>query len=108
MRGADTRPNHLAILAAIALFRGVVLALAALRILDHLLRDLAVLFVGDVHRAERLKFLAAVAEHFLKRCVGGREMMLPIEHGDAYRGCIEHAAPTFLARTQCRFGIAPP
>src|SRR3982074_3856599 len=84
------------------------MALAALHIVDQLLRGLAVFFMRDVRRGERLQFLAGVADHFLKRRVCCREMVLLVEDGDADRGCFEHAAPTLLAGTECGFGTPPP
>src|SRR6202043_2473402 len=106
--GADAHPDYLVILAAIAHFRGQVLALAVSHILDQLLGDLAVVLMRNVQRTERLQFLAAIADHLLKRLVRCREMMLLVKDGDADRGCFEHAAPTLLAGTERCFGIPPP
>src|SRR6202042_3062503 len=107
-RGADPHPDYFAILAAIPRLRGQVLALAVLHILDQLLGGLAVVLMRNVQRAERLQFLAAVADHLLKRLVCCRAMMLLIKDGDADRGCFEHATPPLLTGTQRCFGIPPP
>src|ERR1700722_817197 len=98
-RGADAHPDYFVVLAAIAFFRGQVLALAVSHILDQLLGGLAIVLVRNVQRTERLQFLAAVADHLLKRLVRCREMILLVKNGDADRGCFEHAAPALLAGT---------
>src|SRR3984885_3750737 len=99
-RGADAHPDYLVVLAAIACFRGQVLALAVSHILDQFLSGLAVVLMRNVQRTERLQFLAAVADHLLKRLVCCRKMMLLVEDGAADCGCFEHAAPTLLTGPQ--------
>jgi len=98
-RGADAHPDYLVILAAIAFFRGQVLALAVSHILDQLLGGLAIVLMRNVQRTERLQFLATVADHLLKGLIRCREMILLVEDGDADRGCFEHASPPLLTGT---------
>src|SRR3984957_2216554 len=98
-RGADAHPDYFVILAAIAFFRGQVLALAVSHILDQLLGGLAIVLMRNVQRTERLQFLATVADHLLKRLIRCRKMMLLVKDCDADRGCFEHGTPTLLAGT---------
>jgi hypothetical protein len=72
------------------------------------LGGLAIVLMRNVQRTERLQFLAAVADHLLKRLVRCREMILLVKDGDADRGCFEHAAPPLLTGTERCFGIPPP
>src|ERR1700732_3163192 len=107
-RGADADPDHLTVLTAIPFLSLIVLALAALDVLDHLSRSLAIIFMRDINRAERLQFLFGVANHLLKCLISGGEVVLLIHEVYAVRRCLEHAAPALLARTQRCFGIPAP
>src|ERR1700738_3228103 len=106
--GADAATDHLTVLTAIPFLSLVVLALAALDVLDHLSRSLAIIFMRVINRAERQQFLFGVANHLLKCLISGGEVFLLIHEGDTDRRCLEHAAPALLARTQRCFGIPPP
>ena len=103
-KGADHRPDGGPVLVPKPLLHFGRLPDPGLDFGKHALARPEIVLMGDVKRAELAKLLLGIADHLLKRGIGGHITLLSVAEHDPDRKLLEHRPPAQLAGAQRPLG----